>query len=250
MQSMPKMEPMYIALDTKGQFEVTLGPMYITQEQGGRIQVSMSTCLPEVKHTDDSELENLSECASLRRVSSFDSSASTATSGPRTACDRSKHAAPALLWCEGKQANRAADIRSLAASSGCVETSHFSSPASFTRWLFQTCTGTVKGPGAVLVVGWREAKPCGAAIRSVLTGDDEGLRLDEKRPPLPASGRRICPVKVMIIVAETPKHIQRAKDWIQAELVLTSRLELRIVGNFGNELTETVLDMAPDISHD
>jgi len=102
----------------------------------------------------------------------------------------------------------------------------------------------------VLVVGWREAKPCGAAIRSVLTGDDEGLRLDEKRPPLPASGRRICPVKVMIIVAETPKHIQRAKDWIQAEVVLASRLELRIIGNFGNELTETVLDMAPDISHD
>eukprot|EP00441_Pelagodinium_beii_P036556 CAMPEP_0197646780 /NCGR_PEP_ID=MMETSP1338-20131121/23845_1 /TAXON_ID=43686 ORGANISM="Pelagodinium beii, Strain RCC1491" /NCGR_SAMPLE_ID=MMETSP1338 /ASSEMBLY_ACC=CAM_ASM_000754 /LENGTH=254 /DNA_ID=CAMNT_0043220441 /DNA_START=57 /DNA_END=821 /DNA_ORIENTATION=+ len=250
------MEPMYVAVDAKSRLGFTLAPMYITQEQDGRVQVSMSTLdMPALKISQglpklasNSELDELSDSGtSLRRASSFDSSASTATSGPRTDRNQGKQAA-ALLWCEGKSANRAADIRSMAASSGCVETSHYSSPANFTRWLFQACTGTVKGPGAVLVVGWREAKPCGAAIRSVLTGDDEGLRLDGKRPQLPTGGSQICPVKAIIVVAETSKHTQRAKDWIQTELVLSSRLQLRVIGNFEKDLSETLLELASDIS--
>ena len=73
----------------------------------------------------------------------------------------------------------------------------FGSPSSFTRWYFERPKQARRAPegssrpagqarGAALVTGWREAKPCAAAIKAAMTGNTDALRNDCKRRALGA----------------------------------------------------------------
>jgi len=90
----------------------------------------------------------------------------------------------------------------------------------------------------VLVVGWREAKPCGAAIKAALTGNMEGLRNDCKRPQL---SQQVRAVRVMIILAESSTQGRKVRDWIKSEDFLSKIMQFRVivdVDNLGSVLRE------------
>ncbi|CAE8692575.1 unnamed protein product, partial [Polarella glacialis] len=70
---------------------------------------------------------------------------------------------PVLLWCEVNPTSHSGCIDAVARNFSEQQFMYFQTPVKFTRWLFQQQRGTMK-PWAVLVVGWREAKPCAHAI--------------------------------------------------------------------------------------
>lgn len=89
---------------------------------------------------------------------------------------------PLLLWCGEKPADQPC-----ANALGC-ESIRFQSPVEFARWLFLQKRGNIT-PGAMLVVGRREAKPCLMAIAAASTGCVAKLRPDARRAKLqPLSG--------------------------------------------------------------
>ncbi|CAE6935077.1 unnamed protein product [Symbiodinium natans] len=134
-----------------------------------------------------------------------------------------------LLWCEGNAEGRMEQMQALADQFYCGTLSHFSSPSSFTRWFFEQGSRPVAELGAVLVAGWREAKPCGAAIKAGITGETGGLRKDCKRPEQWDRKLAAGAVRAMIILPENPKHSKRASDWIRSETFLSQILEFRVV---------------------
>lgn len=136
--------------------------------------------------------------------------------------------APRLLWCEGNVQSRREEMEALTTRFCNSEFNHFGSPSSFTRWLFEQGVGTVTVPSAVLVVGWREAKPCGAAITAALSGDTSGLRDDCKRPELVKGVCSSVAVKAMIIISENKKHTKHATEWIRNQSVLSKSVHLRL----------------------
>eukprot|EP00439_Symbiodinium_sp_Y106_P054783 s1348_g7.t1 len=98
-----------------------------------------------------------------------------------------------------------------------------------TRLLWCEGSRPVAELGAVLVAGWREAKPCGAAIKAAMTGDTGGLRKDCKRPEQWDRKLAADVVRAMIILPENPKHSKRAADWIRSDDFLSQILEFRVV---------------------
>lgn len=143
-----------------------------------------------------------------------------------------------LIWCEGNPDKRKEQMQACA-SQLSLSPRHFGSPSSFTRWYFeQTGPGQVAKLGPVLVVGWREAKPCGAAIKAALTGNMEGLRNDCKRPQL---SQQVRAVRVMIILAESSTQGRKVRDWIKSEDFLSKIMQFRVivdVDNLGSVLRE------------
>mmetsp|Transcript_152123 Transcript_152123/g.369452 ORF Transcript_152123/g.369452 Transcript_152123/m.369452 type:complete len:299 (+) Transcript_152123:59-955(+) len=82
----------------------------------------------------------------------------------------------------------------------------------FARWLFAQARGQIT-PFSVLVVTWRDAKACLAAIRAAQTGNDADLRLDSKRPPLSqlighmaAGSPRLAVARVIVAVDSAKMH--------------------------------------------
>lgn len=246
-------EPMYIT-ELQSLFEGK--PMYITMHPSRCIRVAPGLLLPAAsavqgQRSEREWLESLdgSEDAAepavgrTLSISSSGASSSTRSLDPRPVCamnsKRKKQSVggkklPKLLWCEGSM-ERGKHVQDLAQRFCQGKYSHFRSAANFTRWLFVQGIRSVEEPRAVLVVGWREAKPCGSGLRSLFTGDTEGLRSDGKRPELEMAAQA-CLVKAVIVLAESEKHYRRAKDWTEAELLLSSRLEL-LVARDATQLT-------------
>jgi len=107
---------------------------------------------------------------------------------------------------------------------------HFSGSVHFTRWLFAQRRGAVT-PWAILVTSWREAKPCALAIAAVRTGRCEGLRLDERRPPLRKCTGTVVPgqpvnvaVSGMIVMLAAKERTLKAADWINYQASHTTKL--------------------------
>jgi len=132
---------------------------------------------------------------------------------------------PTLAWCEtgiGSQSGKLDDVLAGLGGEDEVGTQQFESTAQFTRWLFGQPRGDLN-PWVVLVVGWREAKPCAMAVEAACTGDVSQLRPDARRPTLqPASGapkpRANVAVKQMIIkVGNKLEQEERAIFWARHE---------------------------------
>mmetsp|Transcript_2609 Transcript_2609/g.6086 ORF Transcript_2609/g.6086 Transcript_2609/m.6086 type:complete len:229 (+) Transcript_2609:73-759(+) len=94
---------------------------------------------------------------------------------------------------------------------------YFPTAPSFTRWLFSQERGDVV-PWCVLLTGWREARPCAAAISAVRSGKSGNLRIDAKRPTLrePRGGdtsRIGTAVAAMIVSVSRGRQEQVASEW-------------------------------------
>mmetsp|Transcript_22966 Transcript_22966/g.34432 ORF Transcript_22966/g.34432 Transcript_22966/m.34432 type:complete len:242 (+) Transcript_22966:71-796(+) len=93
--------------------------------------------------------------------------------------------APQIVVCQSSRAEE--KLQPAIANLGCAGHSsrpvlYFSSAQEFARWLFGQHDGGM--PDTILVTGWREAKPCAAAVLAVRSGHVEHLRPDAKRPQL------------------------------------------------------------------
>jgi len=103
----------------------------------------------------------------------------------------------------------------------------------FARWLFAQARGQIT-PFSVLVVTWRDAKACLAAIRAAQTGNDADLRIDGKRPPLSqiighvAAGSPNVAVARVIIVAEDAKMHAQAVHLIKKSPASFERIRLQV----------------------
>jgi hypothetical protein len=97
---------------------------------------------------------------------------------------------------------------------------YFPSAVKFSRWLFQQPRGAVD-PWAVLLAGWREVKPCLAAMQAAKTGDTMGLRPDAQRPELRALTRGVRPedtnvgiaVRSVVVLVKNQALKRRASSW-------------------------------------
>jgi len=133
--------------------------------------------------------------------------------------------APVLAWCDGRdQESVRKGIQGYLESEGCtpVVDMHFGTSPEFTRWLFLQPRGAIE-PWAVLLVGWREAKPCAMAISAARSGDISKLRPDSRCPELQTITRNPCgevqvAVKHMIIrVQSNSDQERRARRWARKE---------------------------------
>lgn len=120
---------------------------------------------------------------------------------------------PVLLACEQKKGNA---LRSLTVNCAFCNFIFFTDPVKFTRWLFNEASAHTPTPPAVLVVGWREAKPCISAIEAVFTGNTFRLRPDAQRPSLPncaPGARRRVAVATVVVLPLNEKQICRSHSW-------------------------------------
>lgn len=125
---------------------------------------------------------------------------------------------PMVLWCEATPTHEVQAMEALEGYYGSYrpQVVHFWSPARFTRWLFGQPRGEVE-PWALLIVGWREAKPSAMAIAAARSGDTSALRPDARCPQLqPLQGKPAevqVAVEAMIIMLEKPEHHDRVAAW-------------------------------------
>jgi len=126
---------------------------------------------------------------------------------------------PMVLWCEATPSNECQVMEALGSYYGNPrpQAVHFWTPARFTRWLFGQPRGEVD-PWALLIVGWREAKPSAMAIAAARSDDTSSLRPDARRPQLlPLTGTPSAEVGVaveaMIIILEQAQHYERVAAW-------------------------------------
>jgi len=97
---------------------------------------------------------------------------------------------------------------------------YFRTAVKFTRWLFKQHRGLVS-PWSLLIVGWRECKPCMAALEAAFSADMSKVRPDAKRSALKqllggqASERRPVRIAVatMVVLLDTPSQHERAQTW-------------------------------------
>ncbi|CAK0897410.1 unnamed protein product [Prorocentrum cordatum] len=126
-----------------------------------------------------------------------------------------------LLWCAGAQGCDDEEVHSMLRRLPPLEFHRTSSEVEFARWLFAQPRGTVT-PSSILVTGWREAKPCMAAIRAARTGETGNLRKDGRRPRLPAAtpdrgALNGVAVGAMVIMVQKPAQESRARTWLSGE---------------------------------
>eukprot|EP00440_Ansanella_granifera_P058799 gb/GFBE01063734.1/.p1 GENE.gb/GFBE01063734.1/~~gb/GFBE01063734.1/.p1 ORF type:complete len:285 (+),score=48.59 gb/GFBE01063734.1/:1-855(+) len=246
LQSMPDVEPLYITMRdglvraaARGIYTEKVETVYTPKlyfSSGGTATDSDSTATP--RKSGSSRGASVSSSSSSDGISACNSSVSRLDERAGRSMDLARKlgpppglemfGAPRLLWCEGNADKRTEQTKALKERFCHSSFSHFGSPSNFTRWLFEQGAGSVIESSAVLVVGWREAKPCGAAITAAITGNTDGLRKDCKRPELWEAGRDSNVVKAMIIIPESQKHIKRAADWIQSESALRQGVDLQL----------------------
>lgn len=228
--AMQQPEPVYIAI-LDGRVQPTL---MLDKQPVATTLASQASC------RDDYCSDASRGCLIRGTSASSRCSASTSTTCSGHNVDESEEYSvgqdwPRLVWCEGSPEKRADQMEALAVDH--LLPRHFASPSSFTRWYFdQSRPGQVAKLGTVLVVGWREAKPCAAAIRAAMTGNMEGLRSDCKRPQVSLKTKSL--VRVMIVLAENQKQAKKAREWIKSESLLGKTIEFRVVLNtdLGSEL--------------
>jgi len=104
----------------------------------------------------------------------------------------------------------------------------------FARWLHAEARGQI-APRAVLVVTWREAIACLAAITAARTGNAKGLRIDSKRPLLseivghvPEGRLPNVAVGSVIVVAESESVYIRAARYITEKQVSFDGIGLHV----------------------
>mmetsp|Transcript_84748 Transcript_84748/g.203176 ORF Transcript_84748/g.203176 Transcript_84748/m.203176 type:complete len:232 (+) Transcript_84748:53-748(+) len=220
------MEPMYVAA-------LEPEPLYITVRDG-RIQTTAARdklsgslgkfrdgrCL-DTRGTSSNRTTSTTSASS--RSSSTESTAYSGTAESDEVSSRPSlfSQCTRILWCEGNAEKRCEQMQALG-----LAATHFGSPSNFTRWYFEQVSGAVADP-EILVAGWREAKPCAAAIKASITGNTEGLRNDCKRPLVRPMHDVL--VRVMIILAENPKQAKKATEWIQSEELLSRFITCRVV---------------------
>lgn len=144
---------------------------------------------------------------------------------------------PMVLWCEAKPTRQQESMAALATYFGddVPHFVYFQTPARFTRWLFDQPRGAVV-PWAVLVVGWREAKPCAMAIGAARSGDVTPLRPDARRPMLqPVLGELSdqvgVAVEAMIIMLEKPEQEARVVMWANSGGSRIASLDIHVAGD-------------------
>mmetsp|Transcript_122977 Transcript_122977/g.309486 ORF Transcript_122977/g.309486 Transcript_122977/m.309486 type:complete len:323 (-) Transcript_122977:221-1189(-) len=163
----------------------------------------------------------------------FGSSSSSYSSSSSSRHDRRDM----LLWCGSREPTR---METLTDQFRHRKILYFPTPVKFSRWLFQQRRGAVT-PWSVLVVGWREAKPCMLAIRAALSGDSSQLRPDARRAQLRAPAGIACgarsgggqwadgdrggrghPISIavgtMIVALDKLQQEPRVLSWIRFEL--------------------------------
>lgn len=147
---------------------------------------------------------------------------------------------PLLIWCgfdPGSEPDRAMTTQ---------RRMYFRGHVHFTRWLFMQPRGAVQ-PFAVLVVSWREAKPCAVAIGAARSGKVDALRIDSKRPELPEITGEVPPdglvgiaISSVIILAEDEEQQTRALQWAARKGNHMTSLDIQIAQTAGEQQTATL----------
>lgn len=129
-----------------------------------------------------------------------------------------------ILWCaestEAWMEERGGPQRSAAVQGSRLGSISFQTVPKFTRWMFKQERGADLTPWAILVVGWREAKPCVCAVEAAATERVDGLRQDAQRKLRAATcGRRgseevRVAVSTVIIIVENTQQEDRAAKFI------------------------------------
>jgi len=135
-----------------------------------------------------------------------------------------------LLWCQQQDESCLASVKDELTKNGIEQYLRCQSPVSFARWLFSQRRGAVR-PWSVLLVHWRDAKPCSSAVATVRSGCLQHLAHlpdDAQRPNLPAltlsrgqvKASALQPVNsavgAMIIIVSQGKQERRAQFWVSS----------------------------------
>jgi len=133
-----------------------------------------------------------------------------------------------FLWCQQQDEDCVAWVQNELTKNGLEKYSRFQSPVAFTRWLFSQKRGAIR-PWSVLLVHWRDAKPCSSAVASARSGCLKHLAhlpSDAQRPNLPVltvneehmEASALQPVNTavgaMIIIVSQGKQEGRARLWV------------------------------------
>jgi len=133
-----------------------------------------------------------------------------------------------FLWCQQQDEDCLAWVKHELAKNSLEKYLTFQSPVTFTRWLFSQKRGAVQ-PWSVLLVHWRDAKPCSSAVAAARSGCLKHLAhlpADAQRPNLPAptvskehvKASALQPansaVSAMIILVSRGKQEGRAQLWV------------------------------------
>jgi len=133
-----------------------------------------------------------------------------------------------LLWCQQQDESCLASVKDELTKNGFENYLRFQSPVTFARWLFSQKRGAVR-PWSVLLVHWRDAKPCSSAVAAARSGCLKHLGhlpADAQRPNLPAltvskehvQASSLQPVNTavsaMIIIVSQGKQEGRARLWV------------------------------------
>lgn len=148
-----------------------------------------------------------------------------------------------LVWCVFKETDVPVATSSLPCSHLFQRCVYFSTPVKFTRWLFKKRRGKGVVPWALLVVGWREAKPCMSALKAAMHDDTEHLRPDARRPKLRAKDGRdeepaAIAVRAVVVMAESDQQESRALKWSTSDEC--SGMETHVVAS--DQALETVVN--------
>lgn len=129
----------------------------------------------------------------------------------------------------------------------------FDASTKFDRWLFEQRRGAVT-PSAVLVVGWREAKPCAMAMHAARTSDVSQLRPDARRGELQPvignspDGQVHIAVGPMIIVVRRPEQHNRVLKWIAKEGNRLANADIQVATDLP-ALQEAILQACREVTY-
>mmetsp|Transcript_84493 Transcript_84493/g.243955 ORF Transcript_84493/g.243955 Transcript_84493/m.243955 type:complete len:329 (-) Transcript_84493:56-1042(-) len=153
----------------------------------------------------------------------------------REAASVSQPPSPLVIWCEAKPTNQE-EVMSALSSHYCTQhrqVVHFNTPARFTHWLFEQARGDIL-PWALLVTGWREAKPCAMAIGACRSGDVSKLRPDARRPqlqPILGSPEHVqTAIESIVIVLEKSKDETPVANWAKEGGYAIAQLDIYVAG--------------------
>jgi len=149
---------------------------------------------------------------------------------------------PMLLWCSEATGDSTL-MRTVAKEFRHRHYLHFLTAVKFTRWLFEQHRGCIT-PWAILVAGFREAKPCMTAMVASQSGDTSKVRADQRRAALrsplrprdnwrdPASVSQTTKIAVgaFVVVLDIPAEQKvRAVAWAGGVRELIPDLDIYIV---------------------
>mmetsp|Transcript_64906 Transcript_64906/g.141451 ORF Transcript_64906/g.141451 Transcript_64906/m.141451 type:complete len:208 (-) Transcript_64906:312-935(-) len=126
----------------------------------------------------------------------------------------------------------------------------FPTATSFTRWLFAQDRGGLR-PWCVLLAGWREARPCAAAIAAA-RGEPRRLRYDAKRPELRAPLGGACAGEVnaavgpMLLFVSGERQVVAATEWASNSFEAAG-LQLQIASSDG-KVAESLVTFSEEMT--